>query len=130
MFIIKIPRYLNTRHSFSYEQLLQFMGSAHHSLSKGLYFGQRICTLYSYSLLKILKKQFFKTVCLFTFYTLSVSLIYFKEQILLLNGNDFTSSPLKVLRHVENFIGVPQFFMENHFNFLGIVLIICSLFIT
>ena len=35
LYIILIPRYLNTRHSFSDEQLFQFMGSAHHSLSKG-----------------------------------------------------------------------------------------------
>ena len=43
----------------------------------------------------------------------------FKEHILLLNGDDFTSAPLKVLRDVENFIGVPQFFMEDHFDFSG-----------
>ena len=44
---------------------------------------------------------------------------YKQEQILLLNGDDFTSAPLKVLREVEKFIGVPQFFNENHFNFAG-----------
>ena len=36
LFTILIPRYLNTRYSFSDEQLLQFMGTAHNSLSKGL----------------------------------------------------------------------------------------------
>ena len=51
-----------------------------------------------------------------SFYT---SFIYKQEQILLLNGDDFTSAPLKVLRDVEKFIGVPQFFNENHFNFSG-----------
>ena len=43
-----------------------------------------------------------------------------KEQILLLNGDDFTVAPLTVLRNVEKFIGVPEFFKENHFNFTGI----------
>ena len=44
-----------------------------------------------------------------------------KEQILLLNGDDFTVAPLTVLRNVENFIGVPEFFKESHFNFTGTV---------
>ena len=49
-----------------------------------------------------------------------ISFISFhKEQILLLNGNDFTSDPLTVLRDVENFIGVPKFFEKEHFNFSG-----------
>lgn len=37
-----------------------------------------------------------------------------------MNGDDFTVAPLTVLRNVENFIGVPEFFKENHFNFTGI----------
>ena len=44
---------------------------------------------------------------------------FHKEQILLLNGNDFTSDPLTVLRDVETFIGVPKFFKKEHFNFSG-----------
>ena len=52
----------------------------------------------------------------------------YKDDILLLNGDDFTSAPLKVLRVVENFIGVPQFFKKNHFDFSGPFLSIISSF--
>ena len=44
------------------------------------------------------------------------SFISYQEQILLLNGDDFTSVPLKVLRDVEKFVGVPHFFHSNNNN--------------
>ena len=37
-----------------------------------------------------------------------------------MNGDDFTTTPAKVLQKLENFVGIPNFFSEDHFDFSGI----------
>ena len=42
-----------------------------------------------------------------------------QDQILILDGDLFTSQPLTILKKVEQFLEVPQFFQANHFDFTG-----------
>merc|ERR1712032_806630 len=45
--------------------------------------------------------------------------VYPKNQILVLNGDDFTTTPAKVLQKFEKFVGIPNFFTDDHFDFSG-----------
>merc|ERR1712032_681708 len=50
---------------------------------------------------------------------LQLTTVYSRDQILLLNGDDFTTVPVKVLQTFENFVGIPKFFSDDHFDFSG-----------
>ena len=43
----------------------------------------------------------------------------FQKQILWLDGDEFTVSPVRVLNRIEKFLGVPRYFTEQHFEFSG-----------
>ena len=38
---------------------------------------------------------------------------------MLLDGDRFTTDPVKTLNEIENFLGVERFFSDNHFDFSG-----------
>ena len=43
-----------------------------------------------------------------------------QDQVLWLDGDEFTKNPVKILNQIEAFIGIPQYFNENHFDFSGL----------
>lgn len=45
---------------------------------------------------------------------------YPKDQVLWLDGDEFTENPVKILNQIESFIGIPKYFNENHFDFSGL----------
>ena len=42
-----------------------------------------------------------------------------KEQILWLDGDMFVRNPAKTLNHIEDFLKIPRYFKEDHFEFSG-----------
>ena len=42
-----------------------------------------------------------------------------QEQILWLDGDDFTTRPVETMNKVETFIGVEHYFTKDHFDFTG-----------
>ena len=46
-------------------------------------------------------------------------LLTFKENILWLDGDEFSRNPIKTLNKVEKFVDVPQYFDKNHFDYSG-----------
>ena len=62
----------------------------------------------------------FVIVCQWPIWSIISLISGFQDQILLLNGNDFTAKPVEILQSVENFIGIPKFFSNDHFDFSGI----------
>ena len=45
--------------------------------------------------------------------------VVFQDQVLLLDGDKFTSNPVKTLNEIEQFLGIPIFFSDDHFDFSG-----------
>ena len=48
-----------------------------------------------------------------------LNIFNFQKQILWLDGDEFTVSPVRVLNRIERFLGVPRYFTEQHFEFSG-----------
>ena len=46
--------------------------------------------------------------------------LFFQDQVLWLDGDEFTKYPVKILNQIESFIGIPKYFNENHFDFSGL----------
>ena len=44
---------------------------------------------------------------------------YFQNQILLLDGDVFVEEPVKILNKIEEFLGIPHYFTNYHFDFSG-----------
>ena len=66
--------------------------------------------------------KFYKKVSLGLMILYSFSkgdLIFFKENILWLDGDEFSRNPIKTLNKVEKFVDVPQYFDKNHFDYSG-----------
>ena len=45
--------------------------------------------------------------------------VIFQDQVLLLDGDKFTSNPVRTLNEIEQFLGIPIFFSDDHFDFSG-----------
>ena len=50
---------------------------------------------------------------------MNLNIFNFQKQILWLDGDEFTVSPVRVLNRIEKFLGVPRYFTEQHFEFSG-----------
>ena len=46
-------------------------------------------------------------------------LFTYQENILVLDGDQFTEDPVSVLQSVERFLHIPSFYTDNHFTYNG-----------
>ena len=45
--------------------------------------------------------------------------VVFQDQVLLIDGDKYTSNPFRTLNNIEQFLGIPLFFSDDHFDFSG-----------